>query len=334
MNQEKKPPNLREDLLILYPNLDKNELGILQNYVKKEGFGNIIHDFVMDPKKKYLESKLKELKMVIFRKFRVLGMADYFPVKLEEGGKGMQDYFWISTPQYINLRPLKTLPSAEDRKHIDPLKVLNDKLRMDLISDQVRKSRMMIVKQMITGLGDLNLTDKQMKGLEDLALATYQLAQRGTDTDHYPIQANYIRTFFIAGLDILGIYTEKNEETTEKVNTGEEKTVYRPKLVYSPIEPIEPLTRESVERKFKKIQEDIDMRSGEFPPLRHYKPPVAIPVVSSTKEEEVKEKPSKVKKKVKKPTKKRKKKVKKGKSEETLADQVLRTMLPGLLEES
>jgi hypothetical protein len=213
--------------------------------------------------------------------------------------KGARDYFWVFTPENIDLKPLEITYD-----YINPLQPVLDSLNERKIPERYAL-RIKLVKDRIHSIGDL--TNEQMKELKDLAKAVFGLAQTGVDGNGKPIDTNYILPFFKSGLEVIGINLKKEELV----------------LVYDPGTLPKPMTLEELEQKM----------APPFPPVEIKKPvPVIIP---EEKVEVIEEEPPKkeirttpLRRKVeRKVYKERKKKPPK----ESLVSKVLETMLPGLL---
>jgi hypothetical protein len=321
MTGESKQPTTQYVLHNLFSKLGKRELGTLETYVKQHDLMSLLQLYLEDPEFRYKESALEETEKRKLRLLRRIGAVDYV-VDTESVKGGLQDYIWVFK-RNVYLAPLK-----KTFEYVNPLKPLLDRIDVAYIPDSRFNLRLRSIMGTVASLGDI--TKKQRKELKDLIKAVITLAKTGKDAYGKPIGPEYIRPFFYVGLGTIGINNKVGE-------TGEVRLVYNPSVLPKPMT-LEEL-KESMARRnappaeAKKTAQEIVLGAtvttesmseetiGEV--LRPSKRATER-IINRHHEEPKVERP-----KAEKPKTHRERKVKPLK--ETLASQVLKEMLPGLL---
>jgi hypothetical protein len=308
---------------------------LLKPYVNKYDLGPLIGRYCDKPTLKFKETDLSEPERQKLRLLRAIGVTDFVVERSIYSKKrpDIQDYTWIFTPKNIDLKPLKT-----NLGYVNPLKPMMDKIDSTHTKDPTFGLRLMSVKGMLASIRDI--TKGQDEELKSLVEAVITLVQTHRDGDGNPIQPNYIIPFFNAGLETIGI------NLNNKVNNNEGvRSVYSPRGGVLP----KPMTLEELEKSMaarnatlpetkKSVQEIIPKeavtKQGDMgeetieEALRPTKHTVERIRAKRHVEETKIERPNIERTKVERPRIHREKKVKP--PEETLASQVLKTMLPGL----
>jgi len=197
-NQEKR---LRESLYKVFNALERNDIDKLVVYIGIHKLDGTFYLFLNSPDKKRRESQLEESIKEDLRKLRRIGIVDYIPdTKVVFSGSkrnrikpGVQDYFWVFTPEKLNLEPL-----IDSYEYIDPIQPLLDELDEAAISDPLSALRIKMIKGMISGLGDL--TTGQHEKIKTLATTVYTMALKGGE-----VEPSELIPYFKAGLEKIGI---------------------------------------------------------------------------------------------------------------------------------